>query len=109
MAYCLSGVNAKTHEAAGMKRLGVLKNLLGEALKSADASNEKDSFGLPIYRVAGEVVQVESEHRLPPPCVSLRESRSVDLLDRRLRRLSPTAAGSEKRNKADCECIANIA
>lgn len=49
-------LNAKTHEAAGMKRLGVLKNLLGEALKSADASNEKDSFGLPIYRVAGEVV-----------------------------------------------------
>lgn len=46
----------KTHEAAGMKRLGVLKSLLGDALKTADASGEKDAFGFPVYRVNGEIV-----------------------------------------------------
>jgi methyl-accepting chemotaxis protein len=44
------------HEANGYKRLGVLKTLLGDTLKSADASVETDAFGLPIYRVGGEAI-----------------------------------------------------
>lgn len=46
----------KSHEAGGMKRLAVLKTMLGDTLKTADASGEKDAFGFPVYRVAGEVV-----------------------------------------------------
>jgi len=49
-------LTAKTHQAAGMKRLGVLKTMLGDTLKSADATGEKDAFGLPVYRVGGEAV-----------------------------------------------------
>lgn len=49
-------LTARSHEAAGKKRLGVLKTMLGDALKSADATGEKDAFGLPVYRVGGEVV-----------------------------------------------------
>lgn len=49
-------LTAKTHQAAGMKRLGVLKSMLGDTLKSADASADRDAFGLPVYRISGEVV-----------------------------------------------------
>ncbi|UCV11601.1 Cache 3/Cache 2 fusion domain-containing protein [Dechloromonas denitrificans] len=49
-------LTSKSHEAAGMKRLGVLKTMLGDTLKAADVSTEKDAFGLPVFRVAGEVV-----------------------------------------------------
>jgi len=49
-------LTAKTHEAAGRKRMGVLKMMLGDTLKSADATGEKDAFGLPVYRAGGEVV-----------------------------------------------------
>ncbi len=49
-------LTARSHEAAGMKRLGVLKTMLGDTLKAADATNEKDAFGLPVYRVGNETV-----------------------------------------------------
>ena len=49
-------LNFRTHEAHGLKRLGILKMLLGDKLKAADATNEKDAFGFPVYRVGGEVV-----------------------------------------------------
>jgi methyl-accepting chemotaxis protein len=49
-------LTAKTHQAAGMKRLGVLKSMLGDTLKSADASADRDAFGLPVYRINGEAV-----------------------------------------------------
>lgn len=49
-------LTSRSHEAAGMKRLGVLKTMLGDTLKAADASGEKDAFGMPVYRVAGDVV-----------------------------------------------------
>ena len=49
-------LTAQTHAAGGMKRLGVLKNMLGDALKSASATGDKDAFGMPVFRVAGEVV-----------------------------------------------------
>ncbi len=46
----------RSHEATGYKRLGALKSLLGDTLRAADATAEKDVFGLPVYRVGGEVV-----------------------------------------------------
>jgi len=49
-------LTAQTHQAAGMKRLGVLKSMLGDTLKSADATAERDPFGLPVYRINGEAV-----------------------------------------------------
>ena len=45
-----------SQQAGGYKRLGVLKTLLGDTLKAADASSEKDTFGLPIYRVGSEII-----------------------------------------------------
>lgn len=54
-------LSAKTHEASGRKRLGVLKTMLGDTLKAADATGEKDAFGLPVYRVAGEVVNANEK------------------------------------------------
>lgn len=49
------------HEAGGYKRLGVLKTLLGDALNSADASGEKDAFGLPVYRINGEAINANEK------------------------------------------------
>ena len=49
-------LTAKTHAASGIKRLGVLKNMLGDALKHAEATGDKDAFGMPVFRVNGEVV-----------------------------------------------------
>ena len=46
----------RSQEASGYKRLAVLKTLLGDTLKLADASAEKDAFGLPVYRVGGEMI-----------------------------------------------------
>jgi len=55
-------LTARSHEAAGKKRLGVLKTMLGDTLKMADATGDKDAFGLPVYRVGGE--QVNGNERL---------------------------------------------
>ena len=49
-------LTARSHEAGGKKRLGVLKSMLGDTLKAASATNEKDVFGFPVYRVNGEPV-----------------------------------------------------
>jgi methyl-accepting chemotaxis protein len=49
-------LTALSHEAAGKKRLGVLKSILGDTLKAADATGEKDAFGLPVYRAGAEVI-----------------------------------------------------
>lgn len=49
-------LTSKSHESAGKKRLGVLKNLMGEALHSAHSSGEKDAFGLPVFRIGLEVI-----------------------------------------------------
>ena len=46
----------RSHEAHGLKRLGILKTLLGDKLKAAEANGEHDAFGFPVYRVGGEVV-----------------------------------------------------
>ncbi len=49
-------LTARNHEANGRRRLGVLKNLLGDTLKNADATGEKDAFGLPVFKVGNETV-----------------------------------------------------
>ena len=46
----------KMHEAAGAKRLVALKTMLGDSLKMAESASEKDAFGFPLFRVAGEVI-----------------------------------------------------
>ncbi len=49
-------LTAKSHQANGMKRLGVLKGLLGDAVKGLEAGSDKDALGFPIYRVGSEVI-----------------------------------------------------
>ncbi len=47
----------RTHEATGIKRISILKNLLGNTLEHTEVASEKDSFGLPLTRLpSGEVI-----------------------------------------------------
>ena len=43
-------------EAAGNRRLNSLKTILGDSLRTAESTSDKDAFGLPVYRLNGETI-----------------------------------------------------
>ena len=49
-------LTSKSHEATGLKRLSILKGMLGDMSRFSEGTAEKDAFGFPVFRAGGEPV-----------------------------------------------------